>query len=131
MSNKKEVTLGDLAERLELIQVTLQDILKWSRFQNLPRLRQIFEQQLDTQEKKLAFENTDGGKGYREVAENSGVPAPTVQSWWNRWYTLGILEPSGTRKGRLKKICSLSDVGIEVPKMPSSKIEPGSIQGEQ
>lgn len=131
MSNKKEVTLGNLAERLDVIQVTLQDILKWSRFQNLPRLRQIFEQQLDSDEKKLAFENTDGEKGYREVAKDSGVPAGTMQYWWNRWYTLGILEPSGTWKGRLKKICSLSDVGIEIPKMPSSKIELGPIQGEQ
>lgn len=131
MTNKKEVTLGNLAERLDTIQTTLQEILKWSRFQNLPQLRQVFEQQLDSDEKKLAFENTDGEKGYREVAKNSGVPAGTMQSWWNRWYTLGILEPSGTRRGRLKRICSLSDVGIEIPKTPSNKIEAGPAQGEQ
>lgn len=131
MTNKEEATLGNLAEKLDIIQVTLQDILKWSRFQNLPRLRQVFEQQLDTREKKLAFENTDGEKGYRQVAKGSGVPASTVQYWWNRWHTLGILEPSRTRKGRLKKICSLSDVDIEIPKMSSNKIESGSIRGGQ
>lgn len=117
MSDKNEATLEELARKLNLVNLTLKEILKWSRFQNLPRLRELLEKELDDQSKKLAYDNTDGQKSMRQVSSEANVPVPTIQGWWNRWYNLGILEPSEAYRGRLKKICSLKDVGIETPKV--------------
>lgn len=117
MADKNEMVQEELAKKLDMLNSTLKEILKWSRFQNLPKLKEVLEKELDDQSKKLVFENTDGQKSMREVSTESGVPVPTIQGWWNRWYNLGILEPSETWRGRLKRICSLKDVGIEIPKV--------------
>lgn len=123
MSDKNEETLEELARKLNLVNLTLKEILKWSRFQNLPRLREVLEKELDDQSKKLAYDNTDGQKSMRQVSSEANVPVPTIQGWWNRWYNLGILEPSEAYRGRLKKICSLKDVGIEMPKVSQRRRE--------
>lgn len=117
MSRNNDVQLQDMVSKLKEMHTILGDILKWTRFQNLPRLKEVLEKELDDQNKKLVFEYTDGQKSLRKVSDETSVPVPTIQGWWNRWYNLGILEPSEAWKGRLKKICSLKDVGIETPKV--------------
>jgi hypothetical protein len=123
MADKNEMTQEEVAKRLEMLNSTLKEILKWSRFQNLPKLKEVLEKELDDQSKKLVFENTDGQKSMRQVSTESAVPVPTIQGWWNRWYNLGILEPSETWRGRLRRICSLRDVGIEMTKVSQRRRE--------
>lgn len=124
MNEKNQLVLKDIASKLDITHTVLQEILKWSRFQNLPRLREVLEEELDDLSKKLVYEKTDGQKSMRQVSNEAGVPIPTIQGWWNRWYNLGILEPSQAYKGRLKKICLLKDVGMEMPKVAQRKREP-------
>jgi RimJ/RimL family protein N-acetyltransferase len=81
----------------------------------MDKLRAILETELSEDRKKLAYEYSDGSRGYREVGEAAGVPAPTVQAWWARWLAMGIMERSMTRTGRVQNICSLRDIGIDVP----------------
>jgi hypothetical protein len=121
MVNKKETTLRDILEKLEENKKILTDILRWVRFQNIGKLKDVLIAELDTDGKKLAFDNTDGVRGLDEVAKASGTPRDTVYGWWKKWANLGILEPSDTRKGRLKKLCSLEDVGMKVPKTVGAK----------
>jgi transposase len=123
MVDKNEMTQEEVAKKLDMLNSTLKEILKWSRFQNLPKLKEVLEKELDDQSKKLVFENTDGQKSMRQVSTESRVPVPTIQGWWNRWYNLGILEPSEAWRGRLKRICSLKDVGIEIPKVSQRRRE--------
>jgi hypothetical protein len=123
MTDKNEMVQEELARKLDMLNSTLKEILKWSRFQNLPKLKEVLEKELDDQSKKLVFENTDGQKSMRQVSTESRVPVPTIQGWWNRWYNLGILEPSEAWRGRLKRICSLKDVGIEIPKVTQRRRE--------
>ncbi len=123
MADKNEMAPEGMARKLDTLNSTMKEILKWSRFQNMPRLREVLEKELDDQSKKLVFENTDGQKSMRQVSAESGVPIPTIQGWWNRWYNLGILEPSETWRGRLRRICSLRDVGIEMPKVSQRRRE--------
>jgi transposase len=101
----------------------LREILRWSRFENFPKLRKILLDTLKTPEEKLVYELTDGEKSRYDIAKETGIQDSTVRSWWERWYNLGILEPSGKRKGRPQKIMALEDMGIEVPKMPTKKPE--------
>ena len=120
--------LSDINIRLVAIEKWVKETAKWLRFQNLLSLKQVLENELGDDAKKLAYESTDGTRGYREVGNASGVPATTVQSWWNRWFNLGILEESDIRKGRMKHICSLKEVGIEIPKRATAKGKLGKQQ---
>lgn len=115
MPEEKELTT-------DTVQI-LREILRWSRFENFPKLRKILLDTLKTDQEKLVYEFTDGEKSRYDIAKETGIPESTVRSWWDRWYNLGILEPSGKRKGRPQKIVPLEDMGIEVPKIPSQKPE--------
>jgi len=101
----------------------LRELLRWSRFENFPKLRKILLDNLKTAQEKLVYELTNGENSRRDVARQTGVPDSTVNAWWEKWYNLGILEPSGKRKGRPQKIMALEDMGIEVPEIPSKKPE--------
>ncbi len=96
--------------------VTLKEILKWTRFANISKLKESLEKELNNDEKKLAYENSDGAKKLDEVAVASGAPRDTIYGWWQKWSRLGLVTESETRKGRMLKIVSLEDVGIKVPK---------------
>jgi len=103
--------------------VLLREILRWSRFENFPKLRKILLDTLKTDQEKLVYELTDGEKSRYDIAKEMGIPDSTVRSWWDKWYNLGILEPSGKRKGRPQKIVALEDMGIEVAKVQAKKPE--------
>jgi|GEM_PF-782037 len=105
---------------LASIDRTLKEILKWTRFENISKLKEILEKELDTDEKRLAYESTDGANGLKEVATVSGVPLPTVGTWWQKWFRLGLVTESEERKGRMVKIVSLDDVGAKIPKKSSA-----------
>lgn len=94
----------------------LNQIEGWNRFSNSDALRVTLEGELKEVRKKIAYEATDGGQSMRDVASASGVPVTTVQGWWSRWLALGIVNESPSRKGRMIKICSLRDLGIDIPK---------------
>lgn len=113
--------MQEINKNLVAIQSAIKDMTKWLRFQNLPSLKQLLQDELSDDARRLTYENTDGIKSLREVGETSGVPVPTVQSWWGRWYNLGIVDESPTRKGRMERLCSLRDVGIDVPKQAISR----------
>lgn len=118
MSKKKESEKKELQpDTLEL----LREILRWNRFENFPKLRKLLLDTLETDIEKLVYEFTDGERSRYDIAKELGIPDSTVRSWWGGWYNLGILEPSGKRKGRPQKIIALEDMGIEVPKIPSRK----------
>ena len=105
-----------VVETLERIEQRLLSMERWLRFANMDRLREILSQEIvNDDRKKLAYEHSDGSRGYREVGQLAGVPAPTVQGWWGRWLTIGIMEPSPYRTGRVQRICSLKEVGFDIP----------------
>lgn len=118
-------------EKIDSIESTLRDILKWTRFANITKLKDTLEKELEIDEKKLAYENSDGVNGIREVAVASGAPQDTVYGWWQKWFRLGLVVESEERKGRMMKIVSLDDVGIKIPKKqikPSEKQESSEVQ---
>lgn len=106
----------EFQQKIDSIESTLREILKWIRFANISRLKETLEKELDTDEKKLAYENSDGVNGLKEVSVESGAPLKTVANWWTKWFRLGLVAESETRKGRMMKVISLDDVGIKIPK---------------
>ena len=117
---------------LQRIEQRLVSVERWLRFSNMERLRGILSQELgEDAKKKLAFESSDGSRGYREVGELAGVPAATVQGWWGRWFTMGIMEASQSRAGRVQRICSLKEVGLDVPTVTSGKAKASVAAGSK
>jgi hypothetical protein len=123
--------LTDGNEELASIHRTLKETLKWIRFANISKLKETLEKELDTDEKKLAYENGDGVRGVKEVAQASGAPQDTVYSWWQKWFRLGLVVESETRKGRMMKIVSLDDVGIKLPKKKKDPVATPTQQENQ
>jgi hypothetical protein len=102
----------------------LRELIAWTRLQALPRFTQLLDAELNDDKKRLVYEYSDGSRGRREVAKLADVPDPTVQHWWDRWFNLGIMKASQQRAGRMARLCSLKDVGIDVPKRIQNSKEP-------
>ncbi len=108
-------------DKLTSIDRTLKELLRWTRFANMGKLKEILEAELDNDQKKLAYDCTDGNNAQRDVSAVSGAPSSTVSVWWPRWFQQGLVAESEVRKGRMVKIVSLEDMGIEVPRKKVSK----------
>jgi len=88
----------------------LKEILKWQKLRGIKILREILPILLDTDEKRIVYENTDGQKSARDIMKIVNVGLGTLSRWWNDWYSQGILEKSGQI---YVKIASLKELGIE------------------
>ena len=117
--------------KLDSIDRTLREILKLTRFANISKLKETLEKELDTDEKKIAFENSYGVNGLKELAVASGAPQDTIYGWWQKWFRLGLVVESEERKGRMTRIVSLEDVGIKIPKKPKVSPSPETAPTQQ
>lgn len=102
----------------------LEEILKWTRFEGLQRLKEVLTATLASDEDKRVYQFSDG-RSSREVASASGLTFSQVVSRWRIWNTSGIVVPSKKYQGRFERIVSLEDLGIAVPllKMKESRKE--------
>jgi len=105
-----EATLREIA-------TLLRELLKWSRFAGMQQLKSILTSTLASPQEKLVYELSDGERSTREIASMSGIGHTTVQRYWEKWRKVGIVEPA-KREGRFQRICSLEDVGLEMPTPP-------------
>jgi hypothetical protein len=93
----------------------LTEMLAWTKLEARPRVAARLSEILDSPEKRIVYEYSDGTKGVRQISEITGVDKNTVSNWWGEWDALGVMEQSTTRKGRRQRLVSLENVGIEVP----------------
>jgi hypothetical protein len=107
-------------DKLDEMNSTLKEILKWTRFANISKLKEVLEHELDDDQKKLAYDNSDGKNGLREISAICGAHFRTLGGWWEKWNRLGLVTESETRKGRMMKIATLDEIGIKVPKKAKS-----------
>jgi len=87
----------------------LEEILKWERLQGIGAIREIIPTLLDKDEKRLAYEHTDGEKTVRDLEKLVKKDKATISRWWNSWYSQGILVKKGNK---YKNIISLSELGL-------------------
>jgi len=110
-------------QTLKEIASTLKELLKWSRFAGMQQLRNVLSQNLRNNTEMLIYELSDGARGARDVAGAVGISHPTVLAYWKKWSKVGIVEPSPSFQGRYQRICSLEEVGLEMPPMPRPVVE--------
>lgn len=123
---KKSSDWNNLLERIDSLESILQETLVYTKFANLTKLRETLDKELNTEEKKLAFENTNGTNGLKELSVISGAPEDTIYSWWQRWLRLGLVKEGQKHKGRMTKIIALDDIGIKIPKKAKQHAEPST-----
>jgi hypothetical protein len=112
----------DERDLLERIHGTLEELLKWTRFEGMLKVKEVLLDVLRTDEEKLAYHYSDG-RGSEEVAKLAGLKShTTILDYWRKWATLGLMEPINVRGGtRYKRVFPLSDFGIEIPKVNEKK----------
>jgi len=94
----------------------LKEILKWTKFEGMQKVKQILENTLDNNTKKVIYEFSDG-RSSPAIAGTVGVDSSTVRDYWKAWAVLGIVEIHPEYKKRYHRIFSLKEVGIEVPSL--------------
>lgn len=111
--DKKEVTeLGVLEE----IAASLREVLLLTRIVAYPSVKQTLETVLDSPEKRLVYDATDGQRSTRAIEKATGVNARKVSQWGQEWEQIGIVAQSRTSdiKGRREKLFDLASFGLVV-----------------
>lgn len=100
----------------------LRELVRWSKFETIPKLRTILEQNLPGEKEKMIYELSDGQRSTRDIAKLTGVSHQTIANYWEKWSKIGIVD-TATKEGRYIAICSLQQVGLEAPKVKATDIE--------
>ena len=113
------------------IKEILREILKWTKFEGIQKVKQVLETTLDSDIKKLIYEMSDG-KSSPTIAGIVKVDPTTVRGYWKDWAILGIVEVHPDYKKRCCRVFSLKEVGIEVPEAKeSAKTKEATVEGEE
>lgn len=94
----------------------LREILRWIRFTGTKEARSILWTTLDTDQKKIAYQASNGARGTREVARVAKYGSKsTVESLWKTWRSLGLGESAGVMGPgeRFKRSFDLEELGLE------------------
>jgi hypothetical protein len=95
----------------------LNEILKWIRFSGLKEVKGVLASALDTDQKKIVYQLSDGSKGIVEIGKAAGISSTaTISRYWKSWARLGLGDYLAVKGGdRFKRAFDLEDLGIEVP----------------
>jgi hypothetical protein len=98
------------------IEELLAEILKWIKFSGAKEVRGVLESTLDTDQKRLIYDLSDGDRGSVEIGKASNTSDRTVRRYWESWARRGLMESLRVRGGdRYKKSFRLEDFDIKVP----------------
>lgn len=93
----------------------LEEILLWMKYDYLETRKKLREI-LDTPDKILVYELSNGDRSTREIAKYVSVTFRTIAQWWNRWFDAGLMAQTEKYGGsRYKRLCSLTKMGIKIP----------------
>lgn len=111
-----------LIEKQDRMIGLLEEILKWTRFEGMQRVKAVLLETLRKDSEKIAYHYSDG-RGSLEISKIAGVSDFAIRSYWKKWVTIGLVYPSSKFKGRYERLFSPEDLGIEVPTIKVSPTE--------
>jgi hypothetical protein len=98
----------------------LREILKWIKFAGAKEVKNVLLATLDTEQKRLIYNLSDGNNGSLDIAKVAGTSGTTVRRYWASWARQGIVEPLRVHGSeRYKKSFELEDFGFTVPQTKS------------
>jgi len=100
----------------------LKEILKWTKFAGMNQVQSVLESTLNTPEKRLAYQLSDGKQASTKIAELSKVGSDfKVRGLWKEWRRKGLGDTVGVKGGdRFIRTFDLEDFGIEYPEIPKA-----------
>jgi len=114
----EDTTLKEIRDAIDKLAQLTKEQIKWTKLAGMQQLRSILERNLLTDEMRKVYQLSDGQRTTRDIAKLSGIGSnATIATYWSKWKTLGIVEPSNSFKGRYQRIIGLDEVGIEVPRI--------------
>jgi len=116
--SKSENEVEDMTEeKTDKIIELLEEISRWVKFEGIQRATDVFAGLLKTDTERLVYESSDG-RTSREIAQVVGTSHATVINYWKKWAKHGIVREKASRGGtRFVKVFSLTDFGIEIPRI--------------
>jgi DNA-binding MarR family transcriptional regulator len=102
-------------EQGEALIALLQELVVWTKLVNRRNVAEWFLHILDSDEKRVVYEYSDGERGVRDLGELTGLSKALVSAWWRDWEQLGIMQKSQNVPGRRQRMVSLEELGIVVP----------------
>lgn len=111
---------GDQAETIISL---LRELVAWTKLAIRPQVAERFTEILNSDQKRLVYEYSDGERGVREVSRLTRVSKNLVSAWWQDWDELGIMEQSQSVAGRRQRMVCLRALGIQVPALPKQEEE--------
>lgn len=107
----------------------LTELVKWNKFLAVSALKDVVVKTLRSDTEKIVFEYSTGKLSSTEIGKIANVSHMTVFNYWKKWAALGILVAAETYQGRYKHICSLSELGLEVPETVKVETKQGEVNG--
>ena len=105
--------------------ILLREILKWIKFAGIKEVKNTLVSLLDTEQKRLVYHLSDGGRGIVKIAKLVGIGSTkTIFDMWQAWLKFGLGESIPVKGGtRFKRSFDLKDFGIEVPQIKEPERE--------
>lgn len=91
------------------------ELLMWSRFEGMQRLKPVLESLLKTDQEKKVYELSTGEYTSVQIGKAVGVTDQTIRNYWKKWARAGVVKPSEKTGKGFTHVCSLEDLGIDVP----------------
>jgi len=96
----------------------LEEILLWTKYDYAVTKQKMIEH-LDNDDKKIAYQLSDGEKSTYDVAKLITASQSSVSNWWQKWFELELVEQTEMYGGgRYKRLISLTKMGILIPEIP-------------
>jgi len=108
----------------------LKEILKWTKFEGMQKVKGVLESTLNDDVKRLIYELSDG-RTSPMISRIVKADPTTVRDYWKKWGVLGIMEIHPKYKKRYRRVFSLKEVGIELPKVEGLTEEEEKTEGEE
>ena len=109
----------------------LREILKWIRISGMKEVKEALTSELDTDQKKLVYQLSDGSKTRAEINVATEVSTGAISGYWKKWANQGLGERTSVRGGeRFIRAFDLEDFGISVPEVNLEK-DVGEVAKEQ
>lgn len=116
---------------LERIAGAVEEQVRWTRFMGMIQLKTVLEQAVKGDDDKRIYELSDGERSIRDIEKRVSASRSRIASLWTKWHKMNIMERSEKYGGkRMKHLCSLAEVGIDVPPMPGGQLAPEGSQEE-
>lgn len=121
--------MSEELQTLKNIEFKINELLKWTKFAGAKEVRNVLMTALDSEQKRLIYQFSDGNNGTIKIAELANVSDGTVRNYWESWYRQGIVDPISVKGGqRFKKSFNIEDFGITIshPQIKKQKEEKSS-----